>query len=139
MTFAGWQNLHFGANASNTTIAGPNADPNNNGISNLLEYALGGDPLAVPSTVARPVVAPALDTNDGHFYLTLTATLDAGASDLTIAGEVSADLQTWNTGAGYVEIISDSTTGAVRTLSLRDATPFGATAQHYLRLRVTKP
>ena len=61
------------------------------------------------------------------------------ASDLTITGEVSADLQNWNTGSGYVEIISDSTNGAVRTLSLRDATRLGATAQHYLRLHVTKP
>jgi hypothetical protein len=139
MTFAGWQALHFGANASNTTIAGPSADPNNNGISNLLEYALGGDPLAVPSTTTRPVVVPALDSNDGELHLTHTATLNASATDLTITGEVSADFQTWNTGTGYVEVISDSTVGTVRTLSLRDSTALGAKGQHYLRLRVTNP
>jgi hypothetical protein len=52
---------------------------------------------------------------------------------------LSTTFQTWNTGAGYVEIISDSTVGTVRTLSLRDSTPLGATGQHYLRLRVTTP
>ena len=100
----------------------------------MVHLTLGSDPLAVPFTVPRPVVAPALDSNDRKLHLTLAATLDATASDLAISSEVSADFQTSNTGAGYVEVISDSTTGTVRTLSLRDSTPLGATAQHYLRL-----
>jgi hypothetical protein len=39
-----WKSTHFGANANNPAIAGDNADPDQDGIPNILEYALGTDP-----------------------------------------------------------------------------------------------
>ncbi len=137
-TVATWQATYFGANASNPSISGPTADPNDNGVPNLLEYAFGSNPLATTDHVLLPVVTPAIDPADGLPHLTLTATLDATASGITIFGQVSADLQTWNSGANDVQIVSDSTSGAVRTLTLRDATPVGA-GQRYIRLMVTQP
>jgi hypothetical protein len=44
--FAQWQGVKFGASSSNPSVGGPEADPNHNGLANLLEYALGTDPLA---------------------------------------------------------------------------------------------
>lgn len=40
-----WRRKHFGDRAGIEAFAGDRADPNRNGIINLLEYALGGDPL----------------------------------------------------------------------------------------------
>jgi poly(3-hydroxybutyrate) depolymerase len=41
-----WRSAHFGASAINPDIAGDSADPDGDGISNLLEYTHGTDPLA---------------------------------------------------------------------------------------------
>ncbi|EDY21119.1 Pectinesterase [Chthoniobacter flavus Ellin428] len=138
-TLATWQSAKFGANAGDSSIAGPNADPNGNGISNLLEYALGGDPLAAGAAVSLPVVAPTVNLSDGQTYLVMTATLDPTANGISISGEVSSDLQTWNSGTNYVQIVSDITVGGVRTLTLRDTTPVAGSAQRWIRLVVTQP
>ena len=47
-------NAAIGANASNPAIAGPTADPDHDGIPNLLEYAFNTDPL-VPDIGVLPV------------------------------------------------------------------------------------
>ena len=44
-----WSTGWFGTNAA---IAGPNADPDGDGVPNLLEYAVGGKPLAADATNA---------------------------------------------------------------------------------------
>jgi poly(3-hydroxybutyrate) depolymerase len=42
-----WRSAHFGASAANPDIAGDLADPDGDGMNNLLEYTNGTDPLAV--------------------------------------------------------------------------------------------
>jgi hypothetical protein len=137
-TFAGWQVVHFGGNATNDTIAGPLADPDHDGLPNLLEYVLGTDPLAAASA-SQPIPVLALDSTDGKLHLTLTAALDASVSDVTVSAEVSSDLQTWQTGAGAVEIASDTTAGGVRTIVFRDLTPIDALSARFMHLRATGP
>jgi sugar lactone lactonase YvrE len=138
-TLASWQSRYFGASANTPAIAGPTAVPSGNGIPNLLQYAIGGNPLSVTPTVPLPAVALATDPADGEPHLTLTATLDATTSGITISGQVSADLRTWYGGTNYVQVVSDTTVGTVRTLILRDATALGVSPNHYLRLQVTQP
>lgn len=41
-----WSEQQFGANASNPAIAGATADPDGDGVPNLLEFAFNGDPLS---------------------------------------------------------------------------------------------
>jgi hypothetical protein len=51
-----WKLAHFGANANNSSIAGDTADPDHDGIPNLLEYAYATDPNvpnASPFTCSR--------------------------------------------------------------------------------------
>lgn len=44
-SYYGWDNLHFTSlERDDLLIAGPNADPDRDGMSNFLEYALGGNP-----------------------------------------------------------------------------------------------
>jgi len=135
-TFAIWQSQYFGASANNVSISGPTVS--GNGVPNLLQYAIGSNPLGTYPAAQLPVVALAVDPSDGLLHLTLTATLNATASGITVSGEVSANLETWNSGTTYVQVVSDSTVGAVRTLILRDATAVGASPNHYIRLQVTQ-
>ena len=137
MTYAGWQSIHFGANAGQASIAGDNADPDNDGLPNLVEYASGSDPLAA-SAAKAPVATLATNPADGLLHLTLTATLDASATDIIPVAEVSPDLQSWQTGPGYTEVVSDTSSNNIRTLVLRDTTPVTAAAR-YLRLRINRP
>ena len=137
-TFANWQTGAFGASAPDASVAGPNADPNHNGIPNLIEYALGTDPLGASSTARLPVVALTVNPADGKLHLTLTAQLDPAATDLAVTAEVTSDLQTWQSGPGNVEVAGDTTVAGVRTLTLRDTAPAGSEPR-FIRLRVTKP
>ena len=40
-----WRLAHFGASQTNADIAGDTADPDGDGVNNLLEYTNGTDPL----------------------------------------------------------------------------------------------
>ena len=64
-------------------------------------------------------------------------TMVGGATDVTVTAEVSADLVTWNSGATYVDTVSDTTNNGIRTLVLRDHTPLTAGTRRFIRLRVT--
>jgi poly(3-hydroxybutyrate) depolymerase len=45
-----WRLAHFGASATNLDIAGDSADPDGDGVNNLLEYTNGTDPLAADAS-----------------------------------------------------------------------------------------
>ena len=53
--FAAWQQQEFGPDASNGTIAGPNADPDRDGLPNLFEYVTNRAPKVADG--AAPLVA----------------------------------------------------------------------------------
>ena len=54
-TFGDWRKNKFGADADNPLIAGPNADPDHDGIANALEYAFNLDPLSAGRTLVEAV------------------------------------------------------------------------------------
>ena len=56
-----------------------------------------------------------------------------------MSAEVSSDLRTWNSGTGCTEVVSDITTGGVRTVVYRDTTPLATGTQRFMRLKVAAP
>ena len=89
--FAAWQQQRFGSNAGQP-IAAARADPDGDGVLNLMEYALDSDPLrALPA--ARPVVGSMADRVPLTFRRNLLAT------DVTLRVEASdtLDAGTWTT------------------------------------------
>ncbi|BCU79727.1 autotransporter-associated beta strand repeat-containing protein [Luteolibacter sp. LG18] len=68
---------------------GPTQDPDNDGIPNLLEYVLGGNPLASLASV-RPV-----QSDDGSNIVLTFSRSDASEGDVTLNVEWSANLITW--------------------------------------------
>jgi hypothetical protein len=133
-----WRLQEFGSDANNPAIAGDLAAPAQDGIPNLIKYALGAAPL-IPASAILPLPAVSLDPADGQPHLTLTATLNPAATDVTVSAEVSSDLLAWNSGPGYTEVVSDTTAGGVRTLIIRDTVPLGTGSSRFMRLKVISP
>jgi hypothetical protein len=124
--------------------AGELADPDKDGLCNLLEYALGSDPLRLEAT-AVPTVA----CIDGYLEFTFSRT--SAHPDVVIAVEASTDLAdptAWSliaqsaSGAETVSngatLVEESGAGARRSVRVRDVLPVGTGRQRFLRLRVTR-
>ncbi len=131
--YAGWLEEFFTPEEiADPAVGGPNADPDDDGIPNLLEYALGGDP-TVPGRAVLPVEGRAVV--DGEEYLTLTVTRPEGIDDVVYTVEVSVDLVTWTENAEPVESVTQE--GEIRE-TFRAAEPLGHQPRQFLRLRVTQ-
>jgi hypothetical protein len=128
----GWRMTHFGI-AGNTGAAADDADPNRNGIPNLLEYALGGDPAGTTTGLG---ILPHLEM-DGVAPPALVFTRDPARNDLVLTAQVSSTLEgTWtdlavsDRGAPFAAIpgvgtVSELSAGPLRTVQVNEssATP----------------
>ncbi len=80
-----WKFNHFGANANNPAIAGDSADPDGDGIPNILEYAFGSDPNTFNSN--RPLIGSVLSN---HFQLQFNR--NTFATDLSYSAQAADSL-----------------------------------------------
>jgi hypothetical protein len=109
----------------------PTADPNHTGVSNLEAYALALNP-AIPDRSQWPSEALV----GGHLQISYPQWTDA--ADVTYVVEVSGDLQTWNSGNGYIQQISTTPIDALREeIVVSDLTPTTSAARRFMRLRLT--
>jgi alpha-N-arabinofuranosidase len=132
-TFAAWQGQYFTqAELGDPTISGPTADPDHDGIPNLMEYALGLDP-KTSSPAGLPVLGQ--QTVGAKNYLTLTFSKPRTISDVQYTVQVSADLVTWNSGPSYAIRVDD---GSTDTAVFRDLTAIGDVPRHIVRLLVNQ-
>lgn len=122
-----WRFSHFGSTAE-TPNSATSADPNNDGESNLLEFATGQSPTA-PSRLQ-----PTLDSSGTVIDFTYTRSLSAKNGGMTYALEWSSNLTSWNTSSVTEHVLS--TTGDLQTV--KATMPKGA-GNRYIRLRVTQP
>jgi len=106
------------------------ADPDSDGQPNLLEYALGRDPLASDGPATN---AGRLALADG-VYPTLTYTRPRGLTDVSYAVEASADLSTWSRTSSDVVLVAQTTTANQETLTYRSAQPVAPGGRRFLRL-----
>jgi hypothetical protein len=128
-----WRQQNFGSILT-TGNAADDADPDHDGITNLMEYALGLSPNSTnPPTKGLTTDRETISTSN---FMRLTITKNPAATDLTYSVEVTNDLTnpaSWTTVGTAIE--SDTST----TLVVRDTAPLGSTAQHFMRLKVTRP
>jgi autotransporter-associated beta strand protein len=122
-----WQSTNFGNNANNMAIAGDLADTDNDGTTNLMEYATGSNPAA-----GQP--APQSATNDGadlHF----TYTKNKSATDVTYTVEWADNLTgPWSSSSVTSVILSDNGT----TQQIKATMPAGTNGRRFVRLRVNR-
>jgi hypothetical protein len=127
MPVASWRTAMFGASAYNSDIAGDSADPDDDGVPNLVEYAAGTDPLAadaVPWSYAM---------EDGFLTVTVRKNPALTTTNLTWRAESSADLAVWN--ADGTTILQDS----ANFFQARDTSSAATNSQHFLHVKVSVP
>jgi hypothetical protein len=129
-TFASWQAANFAASEITAGLADDTADCDLDGLSNLVEFALGTDPRAVTPPLA-PAILPDAMAQD---RLTLSFTHPRALPGVSYAVEVSGDLQGWSD-VPVLEITSGATTDTVTAL---DPIPIADSAQRFMRIRVRR-
>ena len=115
--YLNWEYAHFGANATNPAVAGDLADPDGDGVPNLLEYALATDPQAANTNNS---ITGAISA--GHFQVQFDR--NTSATDMTYVVQVTAtlggtwtDLLTYASATGWVlntgeaTVLESATTG----------------------------
>jgi len=131
VNFNTWRATHFTTGElADISVSGPNADPDHDGIVNLIEFALGGLPKDGGS---RPAPATSYETTGGERYLTLAVTKPSGVGGFNYVIKVSSDLKNWSSGTPHTTTLTDDTT----VLKVRDNTPAGSGTNRFIRLEVT--
>jgi hypothetical protein len=122
-----WRFANFGSYASENSGA-DSADPDGDGISNLLEYALGLDP-------AAPGVMPAvLALNGANLEYTYTRSTEAKDYGVTYQIEWSDTLEA---GSWSTETVTEQITSTQEALeTVKTSVPAGTGGKRFLRLRV---
>ncbi len=146
-TLATWRAFHFGTAPLTPTLEstfwGNGADPDGDGLPNLLEYALTTPPLT-----ANP---PATTAGLSNSHLTLTFFRNPLRQDLRYTVESSASPATgsWSplamgeAGAPLLAVspalpgITETASGNLITVQVRDTFATSSQASRYLRLRIT--
>ncbi len=97
--FEAWRGQQFGDEQENESISGASADPDGDGLPNLVEYAFDLDPnepsrAGLPQAVRMPV--------GNAEYLGVEFRRRAVPSELTYATAISADFGAWQPGCQYL-------------------------------------
>lgn len=129
--FITWRTANFtSSELADASVSGPNADPDHDGVVNLLEFALGGLPKDGGSKPA-PVIS--YEIAGGERYLTLAVVKPTGLSNLNYVIKVSSDLKNWFAGDPNTVTLVDDTT----TLKVRDNIPTTSGVRRFIRLEIT--
>ncbi len=133
-TFAGWGSEYFSpSELQNPLISGQLADPDGDGISNELEYALHLNPRSADAS-GLPTSGTLPSTGMGP-YVTLTYRRLIGATDLTYTVQESTTLATtW----GSATVASEDILGGDTTFQIVRARVLQGGAKKFLRLKVVK-
>ena len=130
---ASWQTTNFGG----PTDLG--ADPDHDGLPNLVEFALGLNPNASDDPTRRPAISlTTYDSGSGpRPAIILTFRRQTLLETLAWDLEASANLETWSTAPGTIETLSTVPYGdGTEIVTYRSVIPVGSTA-NFFRLRAT--
>jgi hypothetical protein len=125
-----WKISNFGANASNPAVAGDTVDAVNDGLPNLLKYALGDSPSA--SCVSGVTVV-----NNGT-TLTMNYSLASSATDVTVTALCTTDISNssgWTPSGVTQTLLSDNGT----TQQWQATAPLNGAPVLFMKLTVTRP
>ena len=123
--FDDWVKIHFGRDA----VSAPETDPDGDGLSNLLEYALGLPPL-------RSDTFPLSSLVMGPSGLELIYSVSL-MCDAELFVESSRDLIHWS--STELEILESNTVGLTKTVKVRLSDSPTPQQQGYVRLRAVLP
>jgi len=130
-SYATWQFAHFGVNTNDPAIAGDNADPDGDGIANILEYAFGSDPNVTDTN--KPLVGA---TVSNQFQLQFNRSISA--TDLTYTAQAAfgfsgewSNVMTFLPNSGW----QTNTPGA----TVIESDPIGSPPDDHVQVIITDP
>ena len=147
-----WRYAHFGT-LENAGDAADSADPDHDGIPNVLELAFGTDPLSAASGPAalqyagsfagggtigafgQPIARFESITNGIDFRALFVRRTDFAALGLTYVVEFSATLGTWQASTATPTVLADD--GTMQIVSMPYPIAVGGKKARYFRVRVT--
>lgn len=128
--YTAWLAARFSTDELNNPLtSGVNADPDADGWSNLMEYALGLEP-----KVANTTALPQVTTSASEWVYTYTRPGDR--SDVTYAVEASTTLASWTIEGVTHELASTDAVAGTQTWRARY--PMAGAANAFFRLRATR-
>lgn len=129
--FLAFREAHFSiAELADAQISGSAADPDGDGLANLLEFALGLDPRLTDSDGA---LVAAMNGD----RLTLTFVRRTDMPELRYDVQVSSNLSTWQSGSPYVEeVVTAAVEGGWELVTVRDSVSLTAGSPRFMRLLV---
>lgn len=128
VTYHQWQSATLAGEPLNT----PDADPDQDGVGNLLEFIFGTDPQLANAAPHTPLEKVNVGGSD---YLQIgIPRLRGRLATLTV--RVSSDLITWNSGPSHTIEVSNT----VDSWVVRDLTPLGGTpTRRFIQLKAELP
>ena len=134
LSFSSWKGSVFSSDELlDPSFSGDLVDPDNDGITNFLEYSFGGDP-----KVSDPGIGPEslIWEEDGEDYVGLCIRIRLGAIDFHIFIEHSTDLVSWNlaTEAVLSDIVSHDDGSVTETYRISKFSNFGSS--QFLRVKI---
>ncbi len=136
-----WRSSYFGPEADSAR-AQPAADFDGDGVANLIEYALGGDP-----TLPDPRILPVASLpGDRHLHFDFSRSLVASGIglDVTASASLRSDdwdpIATWRESSGWMyvtgaQVTEDPSTGEVR---ITDPVSISDTDRRFIRLEIIR-
>ena len=118
------------AEITNSAISGDAADPDHDGLPNLMEYALGLSPKIANANPFQPAVT------NGQFQLTWSQSLTA--TDVAITVEWSPDLKNWFLGSNYIKTINLTTQATNQRLTIQAIPATTTNRSGFFRVRVSR-
>jgi|GEM_PF-5923338 len=135
--FALWKSEKFGSNAGDPGIALGNADPDCDGIVNLLEYAFDLSPTEFDPS-GLPAVAITFDSARGLHFMDVTFVRRTNDPKVIFGASISNDSTTWDdSGEGLHEILAvPGLDGVSERVTLRCTTPVESLGAMYFKASV---
>jgi hypothetical protein len=126
-----WRLANFtAAELADPSLSGDQADPDHDGLCNLMEYAMG-----LPPRTPNP---NALNPRIENGYFTISYTQAKSAVDVSLFAEQSDDLANWYSGTNYLQQVGIEDLGATQLVTVRAVAPVGSGASGFVRLRVAR-
>ncbi len=144
-----WLYTHFSkAELGSINISGDEADPDRDGLTNLMEYALGSDP-KVPSdrdgidvgltcsfeAVGSEALSAAESDGAVEHHFTVTLSRRAKRPGIIYRVEISDDLVNWTASASRLQLVREET--PIQAI-YRDMEPLSVTQRRWARLVIRK-
>lgn len=136
--FDSWRSTHFTPlELANSSISGDLADPDKDGLNNLLEFGLGLSP-----TIGSRESAPTngIQNVSGSSYLTLTFKRRMPALDLTYSVQTNAGTLNAGDWLGNAVMVGSPTPNGdgTETVTFRDSTAISPGLRRFMRVQVVR-